>query len=62
MTARAPFTEASVRRAIRAARKEGFHVLGIKQDGTLLLGEQPIPVASLVPKDAPSSKWEDVEA
>jgi hypothetical protein len=62
MTTRLPFTEHSVRRAIKAARKEGFHVLGIKPDGTLLLGEQPIPVASLVPETAPSSKWEDVEA
>lgn len=62
MTDRLPFTEASIRRAVKAARKEGLHVLGIKPDGTVILGEQPISVAALVPDSAPPSKWEDVEA
>ncbi len=65
MTQRLPFTQQSVRRAIAAARKEGLHVLGIRPDGTIILGDNPGPgiIPNLAPgQSAESSKWEDVEA
>lgn len=34
-----PFTQASLRRAIKAARDAGLRVTGIRQDGTLIIGE-----------------------
>lgn len=37
MTARATFTEASIRKAITAAEKKGYRVAGIKPDGTVLV-------------------------
>lgn len=39
MTTRLPFTQASIRRMIKAAKAEGYRVTGIAMDGTLLLGE-----------------------
>jgi hypothetical protein len=39
MTRAIPFTQASLRRAIKAARDAGLHVTGIRQDGTLIIGE-----------------------
>lgn len=39
MTRAATFTQASLRRAIEAARKAGLRVTGIRPDGTLLLNE-----------------------
>lgn len=65
MTARAPFTQATIRKAIKAARKEGLYVHGIRPDGTLVLGENPPLENALVLSSAqnvPPSKWEDVEA
>jgi hypothetical protein len=63
-----PFTQASLRRAIAAARKEGLCVAGIRPDGTLITvnaGDNPLAdLATIVPRNqaTPSSKWEDVEA
>lgn len=65
MTARLPFTQANVRRRIQAARKEGLFVLGIRPDGTVIVGDKPgpaLPDLPLEPDNAESSKWEDVEA
>ena len=65
MTKPLPFTQASIRRAVKAARKEGLHVLGIRSDGTVIVGDNPnigIPVAPSSTENAPPSKWEDVEA
>lgn len=39
MTRAIPFTQASLRRAIKAARDAGLRVTGIRQDGTLIIGE-----------------------
>lgn len=39
MTRPIPFTQASLRRAIKAAREAGLRVTGIRQDGTLIIGE-----------------------
>lgn len=40
MTRALPFTQASLRRAIEAARKSGLRVTGIRPDGTLVVVEQ----------------------
>ena len=64
MTRPLPFTQASLCRAIRAARKEGLRVAGIRPDGTLIVhdGADTIADCTLVDQDERPSKWEDVEA
>jgi len=60
-----PFTEASLARAIRGVERAGRFVVGVKGDGTLLIGSKPLDTASLVPEieqDIPASKWEDQRA
>ncbi len=63
MTARATFTEAALRRAIRAAEKAGYRVGGVRADGTVLVytGDERPEALSIVPppsKDGGSS-WDD---
>ena len=63
MTARAAFTEAARRRAIRAAEKSGYRVGGLKPDGTVLVyvGEERPESLSTAPapvKDGGTS-WDD---
>jgi hypothetical protein len=67
MTRVLPFTQASLRRAIEAARKAGLQVTGIRPDGTLLVQDvenapRTVPSGGIEEQSAPSSKWEDVEA
>jgi hypothetical protein len=64
VTARAAFTQAQVRRAIAAARKEGFEPCGIRSDGTVLIKRLEDRVASSVmpEQDGSSSDWEDFKA
>jgi hypothetical protein len=63
VTQRLPFTQATVRRAIVAARKEGLRVIGIRRDGTLLTAEasEPHPLVPLLTSednaDAPNEDW-----
>ncbi len=63
MTRALPFTEASVARAIKGVGRAGLFVVGVKPDGTLIVADKPVDVASLVPvtvQDATaSSRWED---
>lgn len=65
MTRALPFTQASIRRAVIAARKAGLTVREIKPDGTLVVvndGENPsseAPVAGPGFHNARPSKWED---
>lgn len=64
MTARLPFTQAGLQRAIAAAQKAGLQVAGIRPDGTLLVHNWEGTVldrggAVHAPE---TSKWEDVEA
>lgn len=62
MTKALPITEMAVRRAIRAAQKEGLRVVGIRtDDGTLIVdnGENPHPLVPTAPSKR--SKWEVVE-
>lgn len=55
MTARAPYTEAQIRRAIKAARKEGLSIAGVRPDGTIIIGE---PSTSLVPDQQQTDEWD----
>jgi hypothetical protein len=41
MTRAIRFTQASLRRAIEAARKAGLRVTGIRPDGTLIVDDNP---------------------
>lgn len=65
MTKALRFTEASLARAIKGIERAGRYVLGVRPDGTLIVGEKPIDPTSLVPpvgEDVPPSKWEDERA
>lgn len=62
MTRALPFTQASLARAIRAVERAGRFVVGIRPDGTLLVGDKPVDVAALVRDNASPSKWEDHRA
>ena len=66
VTARLPFTEQAVRRAIKAARAEGMKVGGftIAKDGAITVHESGLSVApgALEAHGSAPSKWEDVEA
>jgi hypothetical protein len=55
MTRALPFTKANLKRRIDAAREAKLYVLGMKSDGTLILGEKPIEAASVAPQDAQPS-------
>ena len=69
MTRTLPFTQASVRRAVRAARQVGLRVTGIRSDGTVMVQDGGDKAPADVPNDSPpsqtdqpASKWEDAEA
>jgi hypothetical protein len=59
MTRALPFTVASLARAIRAVERAGLFVVGVRPDGTLIVGNKPVDLAGLVPETAPVSIWED---
>jgi hypothetical protein len=50
-----PFTEASLARAIKGVERAGRFVIGVKANGTLIIGDKPVETTSLVPKDDPPS-------
>ena len=55
-----PFTMESLARAIKGVEKAGRFVIGVRADGTLIVGDKPIDSASMVPSGNPlASKWED---
>ena len=64
MTKAVPFTRASLRRAILAAEACGKHVIGIRPDGTLILGDQAIDTEKFGPAkdDSDLSRWQKVRA
>lgn len=65
MTRALPFTAAGLARAIKGVELAGRFVVGVRADGTLIVGDKPVDVASLVPsdkQDQPASKWEDERA
>lgn len=49
MTKALPFTSASLARAIKGVELAGKHVIGVRADGTVLIGDNP---ASLVPSES----------
>lgn len=51
MTRALPFTEVSLARAIKGVERAGRFVVGVKADGTLIVGDKPLDTASLVPVD-----------
>lgn len=65
MTRPLPFTQASIQRAIAAARKAGMRVTGIRMDGTVVLedGDKVVAAVSdsaqVLQIEPPSSKWQD---
>jgi hypothetical protein len=57
-----PFTEVSLARAIKGVERAGRFVVGVRPDGTLIVGDKPIDSASIISplaQNADSSKWED---
>jgi hypothetical protein len=65
MTQALPFTAAGLARAIRGAELAGKCVIGIRPDGTLVLGDKPVDTEAFAPparQDARASKWEDQRA
>lgn len=64
MTARLPFTQAAIERAIKAAEKRGYRVGGVKPDGTVLVysGEDRPENLSIVPPPEEATggtSWDD---
>ena len=57
MTARLPFTKASLRRAIEAAEEAGLKVTEIRPDGTLVVEDGDNAEPRVVPLQAGQSKW-----
>jgi hypothetical protein len=65
MTKALPFTAAGLARAIKGVELAGRFVVGVRTDGTLIVGDKPVDVTSLVPpneQNQPASKWEDERA
>jgi hypothetical protein len=58
------FTQASINRAVKAARRSGLRVTGISADGVVLVQEMDVPLAiqNNLDKDAAPSKWGNVKA
>jgi hypothetical protein len=55
MTARLPFTQKGLARAIKGVEAAGRFVIGVKPDGTLIVGDKPVDVASLAPTNTQPS-------
>jgi hypothetical protein len=66
MTKPLPFTKASLKRAIGAAREMGLRVTGIRTDGTVLVDEVAVAPAGRVTQSelppADAEQWGHVEA
>jgi hypothetical protein len=50
-----PFTETSLARAIKGVERAGRFVIGVMADGTLIVGDKFIEMASVVTVDAQPS-------
>jgi hypothetical protein len=63
MTARLPFTEAAVRRAISAARKAGLPIVAteVTPDGTVRLIHEALAPSVTPINNAATSKWADAD-
>jgi hypothetical protein len=58
MTKKAGIRESDLRRMIRAARKEGLHVVGMRPDGTLLLSEVPLASTGVAGEETPDQAFD----
>jgi hypothetical protein len=63
MTRTVPFTQASIGRAVKAARKAGLRVTGISATGTVFVQEFDAQIAPQdnPGQDSPPSKWNDIQ-
>lgn len=67
MTAKVKYTETQIRRAIKAAQKEGLPIQAVLPDGTVLIGERIALVPELKERiEAATGKsgkawWEELE-
>jgi len=61
MTKPLPYTQASIRRRIAAARAEGLRVVGIANDGTVLVDDGENPERRVAAPATAPSKWQDAE-
>ena len=57
----------SIRRAIKAAQKQGLYVLAIRPDGTVVVGETPVKISDVAPPaptstDDADSVWDTVKS
>jgi hypothetical protein len=52
------FKQRDVRRAIKAAKAEGLHVVAILTDGTVVTSDKPTELVPLVPDEA--NEWDDL--
>lgn len=62
MTARATFTQAALRRAIRAVERAGYRVGGVRPDGTVLVysgDERPQDLSIVPPPVKDGTSWDD---
>lgn len=57
MTKPLAFTQASLRRAIVAAQKEGLRVTGIRPDGTILVNDGDNEDSEIAAPRGEQSKW-----
>ena len=55
MTAKLPFTQASLVRIIKSIEAAGHFIVGVKPDGTMIVGDKPFETASLVPAELDQS-------
>ena len=60
--AKIPFTQARVERAVKAARKLGLRVKGIRSDGTVEVEEAGAPIVPEIgaQQNEPVNSWADV--
>jgi hypothetical protein len=67
MTARLPFTEARIERAVRGARAAGLEIgaIAVRPDGTIMIFspvDNPVAAGPIEGQDSEPSKWADVKA
>jgi hypothetical protein len=64
MTIKIAFTQASISRAVRAAKSNGFRVIGISAAGTVLVQDanEPMAIQNHMEQNLLPSKWATVKA
>lgn len=55
MTKTLPFTAPGITRRIKGVMGAGLHALAVTPDGTVLIGDKPLDVASIALANAPTS-------